>query len=287
MNVNGIGKQSYYEKVNGNKANTKSGGSGFYESLSENLNGKTEAESKKENTASAKGVPVTAAYPYCGASSKASASGVCKSEKINSGAVSEQKPRHISYQESDYVKVFAEQGYTLMAQVDVDSRKIYIERRLEDGTVTGYEADPDKLDKETTDPVERMALEAWEQTSADASETDGEKSLTVAEALLSFYEFIEDRIKNGPPKYMIGNSEFSVSEWDKLLEGIDGQIDAIREELRERIEKMKEEQLKAELSQETRGAQTDLRDAENEKIEEELLSSLFQDMSNFHDISKI
>lgn len=274
MNVNGIGKQSYYEKTNGNKANPRNGG--FYESLSENLNGRTEAESKKENTAPSKGVAVTAAYPYCNASPKA---GAYKSEKITSGAVSQKEPRHISYQESDYVKVFAEQGYTLMAQADIDDRKIYVERRQEDGTITGYEVDPDKLDKETTDPVERTALEAWEQKSADVKDTNGEAPLTLEEALLAFYEFIEDRIKNGPPKYMIGNSEFSVAEWDKLLEGIDGQIDAIREELRERIEKMKEEQLKAELSQEMQVAQTDLQDAENEKIEEELLSSLFRDMS--------
>ena len=101
----------------------------------------------------------------------------------------------------------------------------------------------------------------------------------MAEALLSFYEFIEDRIKNGPPKYMIGNAEYSIAEWDKLLEDFDDQLDDIREELRERIEKMKEEQLKSELSGEEQAAQIDIQNAEKKKIEEDLLSSLFQDMS--------
>ena len=278
MNVNGIGKQTYYEKANGNKANAKSG-SGFYESLSENINEKTEAEQKKENTAPSKNTAVTAAYPYCNVASKAGAAGVRRSDKAGSDAVTEQEARNISYEESDYVKTFAMQGYTLMAQVSIEERKIYIERRQEDGTVTGYEIDPDKLDKETTDPIERTALEAWEQKSAEAEETDEDKPLTMAEALLSFYEFIEDRIKNGPPKYMIGNAEYSIAEWDKLLEDFDDQLDDIREELRERIEKMKEEQLKSELSGEEQAAQIDIQNAEKKKIEEDLLSSLFQDMS--------
>lgn len=279
MNVNGIGKQSYYEKANGSKTNPKSGGSGFYESLSENINEKTEAEQKKENAASLKNTAVPAAFSYRGVASKAGAAGVRGSGNAASGAVSEKEARHISYEESDHVKVFVEQGYTLMAQVDTDSRKVYIERRQEDGTVTGYEVNVDKLEQKTTDPIERTALEAWEQKNADTQKSDQEQPLTLAEALLSFYEFIEDRIKNGPPKYMIGNSEFSITEWDKLLEGIDDQLDAIREELKQRIEEMKEEQLKAELSQELQVLQSDLRDSENEKIEEELLSSLFQDMS--------
>ncbi len=279
MNVNGIGKQNYYETAGTNKANPKNGG-GFYESLSENINEKAEAQQKKDNSVKAKGVTVTAAYSYCGVSAGNGASGVRKSEKAGSDAiVKTDDVRHISYQESDYVKAYAVQGYTLMAQVDLENRKVYIERRQEDGTLTGYEVDIDKLNKETVDPVGRAAMEAWEKKISDTQDADGEQITTMAEALLSFYEFIEDRIKNGPPKYMIGNTEFSVAEWDKLLEGIDNEIDTVKEELRERIEKLKEQQVKAESSQETLVAQTDLRDAENEKIEEELLSSLFKDMS--------
>ena len=97
--------------------------------------------------------------------------------------------------------------------------------------------------------------------------------------MLQFYEFIVDRIKTAPPKYIIGNSEFSIEEWDKLLEGVDGELDAIREELRERIEKMKEQQMKADASNELQSMQDDLQDAENKELEEKLLMSLFQDMS--------
>lgn len=83
--------------------------------------------------------------------------------------------------------------------------------------------------------------------SSDDTELDTEK------ALLEFYEFIEDRIKNGPPKYMIGNTEFSVEEWDKFMEGVDGQIDDIKEETRSRIAKLEEMALYKQIKEITSG----------------------------------
>ena len=269
MNVNGIGKQNYYEKAKGAKGNPKTSGGGFYESLSENLSERAGAEQNKESAAVSKsaGTVANPGFSYHNVASKAA----------EVSAVSECEVRGIVYQESDYMKVYAADGFRLMAQVNVDKRSVYIERKNEDGTVQGYEVDVDKLNKDTTDPVEQAALEAWKKRSE--AEEDDEEKLTLEEALLQFYEFIEDRIKNGPPKYMIGNSEFSIEEWDKLLEGIDGELDAIKEELRERIEKMKEQQMKADASNELQSLQDDLQDAENEELEEKLLMSLFQDMS--------
>ena len=162
-----------------------------------------------------------------------------------------------------------------MAQVDVNGRSVYIEQKMEDGTTKGYDVEIDKLKADTKDPVAQMALEAWNvAVKEDDSE---EKELTMEEALLQFYEYIEDRIKNGPPKYQIGKDEFSITEWNKLLESLDDQIDTIKEEMRERIEKMKEQQMEAERSQKLQIDKEELQDAENEKTEEELLMSLFQD----------
>lgn len=240
MNVNRISNQSYFENNKVAKAKEKSSGGAFYESLSENINEKVKAEQK--NVAAAKNAAVNAAYPYHRA---ASAVGVYESESVGAAVVSECEARHIAYQESDYVKVFASEGFSFMAQVDVEARSIYIEKKVEDGTLKGYEVSIDKLDKETTDPVEQMALAAWEKKTAQTE--DEQRALTAEEALSRFYEFIEDRIKNGPPKYMTGNSEFSIEEWDKLMESIDGQIDAAKEEAEERIEKMKEQQLHGDI----------------------------------------
>lgn len=267
MNVNGIGNQNFYEKVKGAKANRSGGSKDFYEHLSENINDKSEAKQTKDNTAASTGAVTGAGYSYCNVSSSA---GVYESGNVR--AVTECDVKHITYQESDYVKAYALEGYTLMAQVAENRHSVYIEQKMEDGTVKGYEVDLDELDENTKDPIEQAALEAWKKKNAEDNELP---ELTAEEALLAFYEFVEDRIKNGPPKYQIGNEAYSVAEWDKLLDGIDDQIDAIKEELREWIEKMKEQQMKAELSQE-QPTESDS-DADAEKIEEELLMSLFQD----------
>ncbi|MDE5867000.1 MAG: hypothetical protein K2H31_10440 [Lachnospiraceae bacterium] len=256
MKVNGIENQAYHEKTSIAKSNRKSKGD-FYESLSENLNGQTE-RSTDTNTATGMDANAAAeaaaskAYQYRNIHSAASISGtvnVCEGITVC-------ETKYISYQESDYVKTFIQSGYTLMTQVDVSARSVYVEQKMEDGTVKGYDVKMDKLNENVNDPIGQMALEAWEKVKAEgeSEEDDDNTVLTVEEALQKFYEFIEDRIKNGPPKYMIGNSEFSIEEWEKFLESIDGQIDDIKEETKEMIEGMKEQQ-----------------------EEEELLSSLFND----------
>ena len=274
MNVNGIGKQPCYEKTNGVGKNQKNTGSSFSKSLSENLNDRAgNGQVKEENTMPASPL-LNTAYPYRNVAPAVNVSG---SGKAGSQAVKTCEARRVTYQESDYVKSYAVQGFALMAQVDVDGRSVYVEQKLENGTVKGYEVSIDKLAQDTTDPIEQMALEAWEKK--EAGEGNELTELTVEEALAEFYEFIQDRIKNGPPKYMIGNSEFSVEEWDKLLEDFDDQLDALREEMRERIEKMQAQQTQAELSQDLQNLKDEVQDAEEEETEEKLLTALFRNKS--------
>ncbi len=288
MNVNGIGKQPCYERTNGVGKNNKNHVGGFSKSLSENMNGRMESDSvREENTASAASASAASlVFPYrnmAQAVGGAAGNRLVESSKSTdkyqdagkNGAVRNCEVKHLTNQKSDYTKAYAVEGFLLMAQVEENSRSVYVEQKLEDGAVKGYEVNIDTLDPDTEDPVERAALEAWEQKMADGG---GEpETLTVEEALQQFYEFIEDRIKNGPPKYMIGNSEFSVEEWDKLLEDFDEQLDAIREEMRERIEKLKEQQLLAEASGELQDKRDEVQEASEEKTEEKLMTALFQD----------
>ena len=51
MNVNGVGRQSYFGKTEKKAADRKNFGSGFYESLSENINDRNSAGPKRENNA--------------------------------------------------------------------------------------------------------------------------------------------------------------------------------------------------------------------------------------------
>lgn len=274
MKVNGIENQAYHEKTGTAKSNRKSKGD-FYESLSENLNGQT---GKSTDTNAAAGMDANTAAEA--AASKAyqyrnihSASVISGNMNVYEG-ITLHETKYISYQESDYVKTFIQSGYTLMAQVDISARSVYVEQKMEDGTVNGYNVNMDKLNKNVNDPIGQTALEAWEKVKSETeSEEDTDNmDITVEDALQKFYEFIEDRIKNGPPKYMIGNSEFSIEEWEKFLESIDGQIDDIKEETKEMIERLKEQQEDRQIQ--TKEAQSIESDKE---IEEELLMGLFQD----------
>lgn len=274
MKVNGIENQAYHEKTGTAKSNRKGKGD-FYENLSENLNGQTE---KSTDTKTAAGMDANAvvkaaaskAYQYRNIHSSAAISGT-----VNVGeGIAVREAKHISYQESDYVKTLVQSGYALMAQVDVSARSVYVEQKMENGTVNGYDVDMNSLNRNAEDPIGQMALEAWEKVKSEGkAEEDADNTvITAEEALLKFYEFIEDRIKNGPPKYMIGNSEFSIEEWEKFLESIDGQIDDIKEETEEMIERLKEQQEERQIQ--TKAAQSIESD---EELEEELLRSLFQD----------
>lgn len=96
-----------------------------------------------------------------------------------------------------------------------------------------------EVKEDTDNPIEQMAFETWNKARKSEKSTENIDSKW-DEALLQFYNFVEDRVKNGAPKYQIGGSELSIDEWDKLLEKIDVNLDDIKDELAERVEKMKE-----------------------------------------------
>lgn len=275
MAINRIENQSFYEKVsrvNGKRGN-QSGD--FSESLSGLLGGSTESgpeESKTEETQTAEknNQFIHASYR---SQSAASTISVGDNGRVHAKAVMECSAKNISYAESDHIKTCLLEGYTFKAQVDVESHKVYIEQKFEDGTVKGYEVNPLEIDKNTEDPVEQMALESWEMsrkalmgdgffTELDTKKEDEQKltELSLKEAMEKFYDFIQDRIKNGDQKFQIGGTEMSIKEWDKLLEQIDGDIDAIKKELEERIEKLKEEMQKK--AAEKKEEQKETKDAE-------------------------
>ena len=95
---------------------------------------------------------------------------------------------------------------------------VYIEQKNEDGSLNAYEVNPLKVSKDTKNPVEQMAVEAWERAKdmwndgmfseiqEEAGTEDGEeeqKLQTLAEALEEFQEYVKKRIKEGPPKIQI------------------------------------------------------------------------------------
>lgn len=297
MTVGGITGQTFYEKIQGQKKrhpqDEAQAGMAFSNNLKDSdvFKGRDMKEEQKE----AEGIIAASSSSYT--SNLHTSMLIQESGRIQLGAVIECSARHISYAESDNVKVCIQEGYTFKAKVYADSHKVYIEKKLDTGEVTGYEVNPLKLNVDTKDPLEQMALESWElarrafmgdapfheinpqeelqrqmgEKISEPEKEDGYEDLTVEKALQKFYEFVEDRIKNGDPKYQIGASEMSVKEWNRLLEKIDAEIDAAKEQLREEIRKAKEEAQKVTSQEEAEVTKAD------DGITREMIARLFED----------
>lgn len=251
------GKTFFYEKrnitANQNLKSKEEEKSDFPENVKEKAAREPENEGLAKGDAPRSSTSVQMDYSYGRAST---AMRIRQDGRLHMDAVLECALRKISYSESDYVKAYTAEGFTLKAKVSADRHMVYIEQKNEDGSQKAYEVNPLKVSKDTEDPVEQMALEAWERArdmwngglfseikdEAVGSDGDEEQELqTLEEALAEFHEFVKRRIKEGPPKIQIGGSEFSQKEWEQLIRKIDKAIDVYKTELREKIRKLKEQ----------------------------------------------
>lgn len=73
-------------------------------------------------------------------------------------------------------------------------------------------------------------------TAAQDSETAVDKS-SFQQAMASYEEYAKDKIKNGDTKFQIGGSAMTNEEWTKLLSKVDKDLETMKDELEERLEK--------------------------------------------------
>ena len=68
--------------------------------------------------------------------------------------------RHMSYEESDHVKIAVTEGYTLKGKREegADAR-VYVEAKYDDGRLEAYQVEIDKVSENTQQEIERFALE--------------------------------------------------------------------------------------------------------------------------------
>lgn len=225
MNINKIAQTVYQKQAKAGKPreNGTDFSKDFLGSLEEKLNNsEAKLAGQKGKNEPASNAASENEYLY-GISSHVAISSV---RTVVSKAVWECEVKGISYRESDYVKICIEKGFVYKAQVDKEKETVYVEQKNDSGSVKGYEADPNQIDEDTKDELEEFALTAWRK------------------ALGQYADYVQHRIKNGPEKFAIGSTEFSIKEWDKLMEKLDEDIDAIQKEQEERIQKALEEQLK-------------------------------------------
>lgn len=259
MTLNGIsGKAYFYEKlrIKSEKdpdAETKSGQS--FSGCLKGMEEEAEEMQKEQEAEQKKGTSVTVEYQSQKAASELR---IRQDGGVEMRAVLECEARHIRYDQSDYVKVFAEEGYALKVQILADRHTVYVEQKNEDGTTQAYEVNPLLVPEDTKDPIEQTAAEAWSMAKElfaggifteyeGKTEEAGQKGDDLdapedfEQMLVRFQAYVRKRLKDGPPKIQTGGSAFSEEEWERFLRKIDKNIDAYKEELRARIQKRKGE----------------------------------------------
>lgn len=239
MTVKGIHSAGFLEQIDRNKErNSQSMGEyNFEEAMSGQIAGQEPAQESREVVEEDNELAGVASYQ-----SMISARAYYAVDKVSNGAASECEVRGISYEDADYAKICTEKGVVYKAQVSIEDNQVYVEQKKDDGTVTGYLVDMNKVSgegasAENASAVEQFALEAWEQ---EKSKEKPDTDTAFAQALEKFYAYAEERVKNGPPKFAIGAAELTIDEWDKLIKSVDKDIDTAKKEMRDRIEKEQE-----------------------------------------------
>lgn len=142
--------------------------------------------------------------------------------------------------------------------------------------------------KETGNDFYKNLSETIDEKSESKSEDSKGTSENVEskwdEAMLQYNSFVKDRIKNGPQKFQIGGAEFSLEQWDKLIEKVDVNLEAIKEELAERIEEKKKTEAEKKLEEDIEDIEDieDAQDAESIKTPETIIKS--EQISNVEQI---
>ena len=145
-----------------------------------------------------------------------------------------------------------------------------MEKELDD-MENGDNVDSNEETSETPD-----ADKAAETDSAGTAGEPEKEDLSLMEQIREKMQEIYDKLQNGDTetKFMIGNQEFSIKEWDSFLEKFDSVQDAIREALEEKIEKQTEEHFEEEDLEETADKKPDV-NPDFSDIPEEIFRKLF------------
>ena len=157
-----ISRNIFYEKLSENHSNSHKTAGAKADVFLENIKEKTQQEKAeaKGSSVSDGGSSVRAEESYERAMAELMQ---LVNGHVTMNAVSEVSVRRIRAEESDHIKGFAAEGYTLKAQVSIDEQRVYIEQKIEDGSYQAYEVNPLLISKDTDNPIEQMAAEAWEK----------------------------------------------------------------------------------------------------------------------------
>ena len=144
--------QAYQKKRNAGR------GEGFQESLLQNL----KHRSQEEQTATDTEMKVKAEAVSMGRI------GMAAGIRMNAAAAQEAlqavEVRHMSYEESDHVKIAVTEGYTLKGKrEDSGDARVYVEAKYDDGRLEAYQVEISKVSENTEHEIEQFALETMKE----------------------------------------------------------------------------------------------------------------------------
>ena len=152
--------QTYQKKKNAGR------GEGFQESFLENLKYREQAKQAVLDTQTEAGQNI--ADTQSDAKKRAESVdvgriGMTAGIRVNAakqGVLQAVEVRHMSYEESDHVKIAVTEGYTLKGKREegADDR-VYVEAKYDDGRLEAYQVEIDRVSENTQQEIERFALE--------------------------------------------------------------------------------------------------------------------------------
>ena len=143
---------------------------GFQESFLQNL--KSRDQEKQTITAAEIGAKQSVTDVQSGAKTEKVGGmgriGAAPGIRVNAAATQETlqavEVRHMSYEESDHVRIAVTEGYTLKGKrEDGEDARVYVEAKYEDGRVEAYQVDMGKVSGQTEHMIERFALETMQE----------------------------------------------------------------------------------------------------------------------------
>ena len=126
---------------------------GFQESLIQNLESRrnhNESDVKRNKNIRINDRKANAGI--LGALSEVRVNAVAQREAVQTAEV-----RHMSYEESDNIKIAVTEGYTLKGKLE--GQQVYVEAKYEDGRMEAYQVDTAKVQEQTQHRIEKFALE--------------------------------------------------------------------------------------------------------------------------------
>ena len=131
---------------------------GFQESFLQNLKSRDQ-----EKSAAADVEPRARTEEQSGVGRIGMTSGVRVNAVMLTEALQTAEVRHMSYEESDHIRIAVTEGYTLKGKIQDEDAQVYVEAKYEDGRLEAYQVDMEKVSEETEHVIEQFALETMEE----------------------------------------------------------------------------------------------------------------------------